>query len=62
MSKKNTEYLGFCLELQGWDVIDKYFDKIPRYILFWSGYSAEDILNNRTKYIPKQKPINYNLN
>lgn len=46
--KINTDFLYFCMKLQGWNVINKDGFTIPRYILFWSGYKADDLLNNKT--------------
>ena len=61
MSAKNTEFLYFCFEMQGWDMINMYNIVVPKYLLFWKGYNANDLLSDNTIY-NKRERINKSIN
>lgn len=49
----------FCTALIGFDVYS-FNNLVPRWVLFWGGYNAKDILSGNTKFRVEQKPQLYN--
>lgn len=47
MNKNDKSYLEFHLDLYGKELYKK-GKKVPRFILFWSGYDSDKILLGRT--------------
>lgn len=46
--KRNITFLQFCNELKGCKFTNKNGNPVYKYTLYWSGYSVEKLIFNRT--------------
>ena len=47
---KNTEFRNFCDFLRGWQIKSQLGTEIPKYVLFWKGVTAKELLTGKTNY------------
>lgn len=45
----NTRYFKFHKEMMGYSCTIN-GEQVPKFVLFWAGYQAEDLIEGRTKY------------